>query len=50
MRLSSRLPAARRVEAWLWTGPAGHLVGGSLDFATALGRYLLARARGRAIG
>ncbi|HSZ04666.1 MAG TPA: hypothetical protein VK778_05620 [Solirubrobacteraceae bacterium] len=37
----------RRAEAWLWTGPAGHLVGGSLDFLAALTRYLLARARDR---
>jgi hypothetical protein len=35
------------VESWLWTGPVGHLLGGSLDFATALARYLIAQARGR---
>jgi hypothetical protein len=35
--------ATRRLETWLWTGPAGHLVGGVLDFAGALSRYLLAR-------
>jgi hypothetical protein len=35
--------ALRRSERWLWTGPVGHLVGGGLDFAQALGRYLLAR-------
>jgi hypothetical protein len=38
----------RRVEARLWTGPVGHLLGGSLDIAVALARYqLLARRRGR---
>ncbi|HYM55108.1 MAG TPA: hypothetical protein VES97_07075 [Solirubrobacteraceae bacterium] len=45
-RASSR---TRRAEAWLWTGPAGHLLGGALDFLVALGRYLLARARGRTV-
>jgi hypothetical protein len=42
-------PAHRRAEAWLWTGPLGHLLGGSLDLLGALARYLLARARGRPI-
>jgi hypothetical protein len=37
----------RSIEARLWTGPAGHLVGGTLDFLEALARYALARARGR---
>jgi hypothetical protein len=37
------------MEAWLWTGPIGHLIGGGLDFAQALARYLLARALGRTI-
>jgi hypothetical protein len=49
MRSSPRPPASHRAEVWLWTGPAGHLLGGSLDFVTALARYLLARARGGAI-
>ncbi len=31
---------ARRAETWLWTGPAGHLLGGTLDFLVALARYL----------
>jgi len=35
----------RRLETWLWTGPVGHLLGGALDFAQALARYLRARAR-----
>jgi len=42
-------PLRRRAEAWLWTGPAGHLVGGSLDLLVALARYRIARARGRRI-
>ena len=33
------------LETWLWTGPVGHFAGGALDFAGALARYLLARAR-----
>ena len=33
-----------RAEAWLWTGPLGHLVGGLLDLSGALIRYALARA------
>jgi hypothetical protein len=37
----------RHLEAWLWTGPAGHLLGGALDITAALARYALARARGR---
>ena len=39
----------RRFETWLWTGPAGHLLGGGADFVRALRRYLLARARGRPV-
>ncbi|HEY1457582.1 MAG TPA: hypothetical protein VGF15_03590 [Solirubrobacteraceae bacterium] len=35
----------RRLESWLWTGPLGHLLGGLLDFAGALWRYLIGRAR-----
>jgi len=37
----------RRAEAWLWTGPLGHLLGGALDLAGALARYAVSRARGR---
>ncbi|HKH79385.1 MAG TPA: hypothetical protein VJ996_05140 [Solirubrobacteraceae bacterium] len=37
----------RPIETWLWTGPLGHLIGGGFDFGQALGRYLLARARGQ---
>jgi hypothetical protein len=36
----------RRAEGRLWTGPAGHLLGGALDIACALARYALARSRG----
>jgi hypothetical protein len=32
-----------RLETWLWTGPVGHLVGGTLDFAEALLRWHRAR-------
>jgi len=52
-RAHARSPAhpgpGRRLETWLWTGPLGHLLGGGLDFGGALARYLLARARGRAV-
>jgi len=41
----SRTRLLRGAETWLWIGPVGHLVGGSLDFLEALSRYLLARAR-----
>jgi len=37
----------RRLHARLWTGPAGHLLGGTLDVLEALARYALARARGK---
>jgi hypothetical protein len=33
----------RRLEAWLWTGPLGHLIGGVIDFSLALGRALVRR-------
>jgi hypothetical protein len=46
-----------RAERRLWTGPAGHLLGGALDLLEALARHLLSgirigvclriRARGR---
>jgi len=42
----ARGPRSRtRAEAWLWTGPLGHLLGGLLDLSGALIRYALARAR-----
>ncbi|HUN77716.1 MAG TPA: hypothetical protein VMU32_02230 [Solirubrobacteraceae bacterium] len=43
----SGVPALRRLERWLWTGPVGHLVGGALDFAGALAHYRRARRRAR---
>jgi hypothetical protein len=32
---------------WFYTGPAGHLVAGVLDWVALLGRYAWARARRR---
>jgi len=49
VRAHPSMSTARRLEARLWTGPLGHLLGGALDFGAALARYLLARLRGRAI-
>ena len=37
----------RRIGAWLYTGPLGHLYGGVADWAELFARYLWARARGR---
>jgi hypothetical protein len=45
--LSTPSAVVRRIETWLWTGPAGHLLGGTLDFVQALGRYLRTRRRVR---
>jgi hypothetical protein len=42
-------PLAERVQAWLWTGPLGHLYGGLVDFVTLLSRILWGRVR-RATG
>lgn len=36
-----------RAQAWLVTGPLGHAAGGLADWAELLGRWVLARARGR---
>lgn len=49
MTASPPAPALRRLERWLWSGPLGHFVGGALDFAQALARYALARARRRPV-
>ena len=38
-----------RFRAWLVTGPVGHLAAGLTDWVVMLGRYWLARARGRAL-
>jgi hypothetical protein len=35
-----------RLATWLVTGPVGHLVGGTMDWAELLARYWWARARG----
>ncbi|HEY8638240.1 MAG TPA: hypothetical protein VIL64_03275 [Solirubrobacteraceae bacterium] len=32
---------------WFYTGHAGHLVAGVIDWCELMGRYLVARARGR---
>src|SRR5205823_2564189 len=48
VRTSHRSSPARRVETWLWTGPAGHLAGGALDLLSALVHHRLAHARSRA--
>ncbi|HEX5310140.1 MAG TPA: hypothetical protein VFW38_13810 [Solirubrobacteraceae bacterium] len=40
-------PYSQRLETWLWSGPVGHLVGGTLDFAEAMLRYYRARWHGR---
>jgi hypothetical protein len=42
-----RREGLRQLEARLWTGPAGHFLGGALDLLEALARYALARARGK---
>jgi hypothetical protein len=34
----------RRVAAWLYTGPLGHLYGGVADWTELLARYAWARA------
>jgi hypothetical protein len=48
MPLHGYLAGLRRAEGRLWTGPAAHLLGGTLDFLGALARYLLARGSRRA--
>jgi hypothetical protein len=40
-----RRGAVERLEAWLWTGPVGHLYGGLTDFALLIGRIGAARLR-----
>jgi hypothetical protein len=45
-----RAPLRARAEAWLWTGPVGHLLGGGLDLAGAIFGYLIAKVRDRAPG
>jgi hypothetical protein len=40
-----RRGAPERAQAWLWTGPLGHLYGGLTDFVVLLARIAGARAR-----
>jgi hypothetical protein len=40
-------PVARRLAAWLYTGPLGHLVAGVVDWTELLARYWLARGMAR---
>jgi hypothetical protein len=40
---------AERLLAWFFTGPVGHFVAGSADWAGLLVRYAWARARGRSL-
>jgi hypothetical protein len=49
MRDRPSIRSLRTAETWLWTGPVGHLLGGSLDFLQALARFLVAKARGRTV-
>jgi len=44
---SGRRGGAERFAAWLVTGPVGHFVCGTTDWAGLMGRYLWARARRR---
>ena len=37
----------KRLTAWLYTGPLGHLYGGLADWAELFARYLYARATGK---
>ena len=43
--VTHRMPAHRRLAAWVVTGPLGHLYGGVVDIASALSGYWWARAR-----
>jgi hypothetical protein len=43
------LPLRDRFQAWLVTGPVGHLYAGVADWLSLLARYAWARARGREI-
>jgi len=48
MRTRRSHTPGRRAQAWLWTGPVGHFVGGALDLLAALAGYALLRVRDRA--
>jgi hypothetical protein len=43
-----RRPAARKLQAWIVTGPLGHLWSALADMTLLWARYLAHRARGRA--
>jgi uncharacterized membrane-anchored protein len=45
MKARGRAPLHRRFETWLWTGPVGHLLGGTLDVAQALIVYVRKRKK-----
>jgi hypothetical protein len=42
-----RLPFPTRVEAWISTGPLGHLYGGLADWGALVSRLAFARVRSR---
>jgi hypothetical protein len=42
-----RMPPRRRLQAWVLTGPLGHLYGGVADICGALAGYWWARVRDR---
>jgi hypothetical protein len=44
---SIRRDPAERAQAWLVTGPLGHLWSALADVAVLLARYAVARVRGR---
>jgi hypothetical protein len=43
-----RRPAAEQLQAWIVTGPLGHMWSALADMAAIWARYLVNRARGRA--
>jgi hypothetical protein len=49
MTVPPKRTARERAESRLWTGPAGHLAGGSLDLLETLARYWRASVRRRAL-
>jgi hypothetical protein len=47
LRRVRRRPAAEQLQAWIVTGPIGHLWSAMADIALIWARYLMNRARGR---
>jgi len=43
-----RRPAAEQLQAWIVTGPIGHLWSAMVDITLIWARYLAKRVRGRA--